>query len=269
MDITDLIALKPGDLASTILERRKVLAIALPDIEADMSEDADTLAPEVEKLRLARDAGLNSVAELKQRRNVAQNEARELLHQTRTLRTKLEESGGLKNLDPKWAKEKLEEALEDIEGKIEKQALSLIDERRLIKERKSLLEKNAAWLDQRRKDNPEMAEYVESSRKMQKLFTLADKLHREMIALVEKNEPIHAEFTEKRGELRNSIRQLERARSLIKQSDATIAFWENSIEDEFKDLLSSAKLVEDGGKSTVLRRNAQMPISTSFGGEEE
>ena len=270
MDFTDLIALKPGDFASTILERRKILAVALPDIEAHMSENADILAPEVEKLRLARDSGLNRVAELKGRRNEAQNEARELLQQTRVLRTKLEESGGLKNLDPKWAKEKLEESLEDIEDKIEKHALSLTDERRLIAERKALLQKNAAWLDQRRKDNPEMAEYVESSRKMQKLFNLADKLHQEMITIVEKNEPIHAEFTEKRAELRNSIRQLERARSLIKQSETAISFWENRIKDGFGNLLTAASLVEEGGKSTVLRRNAELPVVTKpVGGEEE
>ena len=57
MNITDLLALKPGELAEKILERRRLLARALPDIEARMTDDADTLAPEVEKLRLERDTG--------------------------------------------------------------------------------------------------------------------------------------------------------------------------------------------------------------------
>jgi len=270
MNLTDLIALGPEEFASIILERRKVLAVALPDIETRMSEDADTLAPEVEKLRLVRDAGLNRVAELKSQRNESQKEARELLQQTRTLRNQLEESGGLKNLDPKWAKEKLEEALEEIEDKIGKHALSLTDERRLIAERKSLLQKNEAWLDKRRNENPEMATYVESSRKMHKLFSNADKLHLEMISIVEKNEPIHAEFMEKRGELRNSIRQLERARSLIKQSESAISFWESRINDGFENLLTAASKVASGGKSSVLRRNADLPVATKQqGGEEE
>tara|TARA_B110000438_G_scaffold302204_1_gene359202 strand:- start:2476 stop:3288 length:813 start_codon:yes stop_codon:yes gene_type:complete len=270
MDLTDLLALKPGGLAATILERRKFLAGALPDIEVRMSEDVDILAPAVEKLRLARDAGSNRVAELKNRRNEAQREARELLQQTRVLRGQLEESEGLKNLDPKWAKEKLEEALQDIEDKIDTHALSLIDERRLIAERKALLQRNAAWLDQRRKDNPEMAMYAESSRKMQKLFTLADKLHQEMLTHVEKNEPVHAKFVEMNADLRNSIRQLERSRALIKQSEAAISFWENTIQDGFETLLTSATQVEAGGKSTILRRNAELPIATKPDrGEEE
>ena len=270
MNLTDLLALEPENLAAIILERRRFLAQALPDIESRMSEDADVLAPEVEKLRLARDTGSNKVAELKKRRNEAQQEARTLLQETRTLRSQLEESGGLKNLDPDWAKEKLEDALQSVEEKIEKEALSLEDERRLISERKALLQKNDAWLDKRRKANPEMTQYVESSRKMQKLFTLADKLHQEMLTHVDKNEPIHAEFVEKRADLRNSMRQVERSRALIKQSDSAISFWESSLKDGLDKLLINAKQVDSGGKSSIRRRNADLPIAVKKeGGEEE
>ena len=270
MNLTDLLALEPENLAAIILERRRFLAQALPDIESRMSEDADVLAPEVEKLRLARDTGSNKVAELKKRRNEAQQEARGLLQETRALRSQLEESGGLKNLDPDWAKEKLEDALQSVEEKIEKEALSLEDERHLISERKALLQKNDAWLDKRRKANPEMAQYVESSRKMQKLFTLADKLHQEMLTYVAKNEPIHAEFVEKRADLRNSMRQVERSRALIKQSDSAISFWESSLKDGLDKLLINAKQVDSGGKSSIRRRNADLPIAVKKeGGEEE
>ena len=235
-----------------------------------MTDDADALAPEVEKLRLERDTGSNKVAELKNSRNAAQKEARELLQQTRTLREQLDESGGLKSLDPKWAKEKLEEALEGIEDKIEKQALSLTDERKLLGERKKLLQKNEAWLEKRRKENPAMAQYVDSSRKMQKLFSQADELHLEMLTYVEKNEPIHATFVEKRAELRNSMRQVERSRALIKQSESAIAFWESALENGLEDLLKNAKQVESGGGSSIRRRNAELPISIKpDGGEEE
>ncbi len=270
MNISDLVALKPEDLASTIFERRKILAKILPEVESKMAEDADVLAPVVEKLRLARDTGLNRVAELKSRRNEAQKEARELLEKTRLLRAELDEQNGLKNLDPKWAKEKLEESLQAIEKKIDQEALSLNDERRLLAERKELLKKNQDWLEKRRKDNPEMAEYVDSSKKMNKLFTLADNLHQEMLTHVEKNEPIHSEFVEKRAELRDIIRQLERSRALLKQSDAAISFWENVNQDGFGKLLAAAQSVEDGGKSTVRRKNADPPLATkSEDGEEE
>jgi len=270
MNLTDLLALKPEELAARILERRKLLAKALPDIEARMVDDADTLAPEVERLRLARDGESNKVSELKISRNEAQQEARQLLQQTRVLREQLDESGGLKSLDPKWAQEKLEEALEVIEEKIEKEALSLTAERKLLAERKAILKKNEEWLEKRRKDNPEMSQYVDSSRKMQKLFKLADKLHQEMLTHVEKNEPIHAEFMEKRAELRNSMRQVERSRALIKQSKSAISFWEASLNNGLDDLLKNAKQVESGGGSSIRRRNAELPLSTKpDGGEEE
>lgn len=244
--------------------------MALPDIEARMTDDADALAPEVEKLRLERDTGSNKVAELKNSRNEAQKEARVLLQQTRVLREQLDETGGLKNLDPKWAKEKLEEALERIEDKIEKQALSLTDERKLLAERKALLQKNEEWLEKRRKDNPDMSQYIESSRKMHKLFELADKLHLEMLTYVEKNEPIHATFVEKRVELRNSMRQVERSRALIKQSESAIAYWESALDNGLDNLLRNAKKVESGGGSSIRRRNAELPIATKpDGGEEE
>ena len=271
MDLKALLSLEAEELAKKILERRQFLSEALPDIESRMAADADELAPKVEKLRLARDTASNKVADLKKRRNEAQTEARVLLQQSRELREVIEKSGGMKNLDPKWAKEKLEEQLEEIEDQIEKKALSLNDERKLLSKRKQLLRKNADWLNQRKKDNPEIADYVEVSKKMNKLFTLANKLHQEMLTYVEKNEPIHAEFTEMRGELRNSMRQVERSRALIKQSESAIQFWKNTLEKGFDELLKSAKNVEQGGASSIRRRSADLPIASKDvrGGEEE
>jgi len=271
MDLDELLALEPKELAEKILERRQFLRDALPEIEKRMSADADDLAPRVEKLRLARDTGSNKVAELKKRRNEAQIEARALLQESRKLRERIEESGGMKNLDPKWAKEKLEEQLEEIEDQIEKKALSLNDERKLLSKRKELLRKNQDWLSKRKKDNPEITKYVDVSKKMNKLFTLADKLHQEMLTYVEKNEPIHAEFMEKRGELRNSMRQVERSRALIKQSESAIQFWQNTLTSGFGPLLESANQVNSGGTSSIRRRSADLPIASKDrnGGEEE
>ena len=51
---------------------------------------------------------------------------------------------------------------------------------------------------------------------------------------------------------------------------SAISFWENTSKDGFDKLLTAAKDVESGGKSTVLRRNAELPISIKpSGGEEE
>ena len=105
---------------------------------------------------------------------------------------------------------------------------------------------------------------------MHKLFKLADELHLEMLTYVEKNEPIHATFVEKRVELRNSMRQVERSRALIKQSESAIAYWESALDNGLDNLLRNAKKVESGGGSSIRRRNAELPIATKpDGGEEE
>ena len=79
MDLKALLSLEAEELAKKILARRQFLSEALPDIESRMAADADELAPKVEKLRLARDAASNKVADLKKRRNEEQSEARVLL----------------------------------------------------------------------------------------------------------------------------------------------------------------------------------------------
>ena len=191
----------------------------------------------------------------------------------------MEEGSGMKSLDPKWAKVKLEENLADVEAKIEKGALSLTDERRLLAERKSLLEKNDEWLKARRENNPEMAQYVDSSKKMQRLFKTADKLHSEMLDVVEKQETVHENFIEFRDAFRNSMKQLERSQALIKQSETSISYWEKRLENGFgpliggeQDLLENAKRVESGGHSSVRRRDAELPnpdVKSSRGDSNE
>ncbi|MEE2811506.1 MAG: hypothetical protein VX627_00540 [Candidatus Thermoplasmatota archaeon] len=279
MDVQALLDVSPEELASAILQRRRFLHEHLPTIESRSKDEMDQLGPSVEKLRLARDSSLNKVADLKQRRNNAQTEAKALLEQTKILREKLEEGSGMKSLDPKWAKVKLEENLADVEAKIEKGALSLTDERRLLAERKSLLEKNDEWLKARRENNPEMAQYVDSSKKMQRLFKTADKLHSEMLDVVEKQETVHENFIEFRDAFRNSMKQLERSQALIKQSETSISYWEKRLENGFgpliggeQDLLENAKRVESGGHSSVRRRDAELPnpdVKSSRGDSNE
>ncbi len=268
MDSDALLAIKPEELADAILQRRLALQEMLPHIESSNKDEADRLQPLVEKMRLLRDSGLNKVAELKLRRNAAQEEAQVLLEETTALREKLIESGGMKNLDPQWAKEKLEENLANVETRIQEGALSLDDERRLITERKELLDQNQTWLDERRKNNPEMAQYVDSRRKMQKLFRRADKLHLEMLDIVEKNEGEHNAFIENRDALRTAMRQVDRSRALIKQSESAISHWEKRISEGYGELtsgepnlLTDAENVKAGGASTIRRRDAELPIA--------
>ena len=275
MDLDALLAVTPEALAEAILARRRSLAEILPEIERKNKEAADILSPDVEKLRLARDSTTNKVAELKEKRDKARDEARALLKETTALREMHAESGGMKSLDPKWAKEKLEEKLAQIEDRIEIGALSLLDERKLLAERKAILASNDEWLKKRRKANPEVADYIDARRRMQKLFKAADKAHERMIEYVEKNNPIHQDYIEKREEMRDGVRQMERARTLSAQSDSAITYWERRLKDGFgdlgsgyPDLLADANRVRGGGACTVKRRSAEPPKPDARGGDE-
>ena len=67
------------------------------------------------------------------------------------------------------------------------------------------------------------------------------------------------------------MRQVERSRSLIKQSESAIQFWQNTLENGFDSLLKSASNVENGGPSSIRRRSADLPLAAKDeqGGEEE
>jgi len=266
MDLEALLAVTPEALAEAILVRRRSLAEIIPEIERKNKDAADILSPDVEKLRLARDSTTNKVAELKEKRDESRKEARALLKETTALREELAESGGMKSLDPSWAKEKLEEKLAQIEDRIEIGALSLLDERKLLVERKAILTSNDEWLQARRQANPEVAGYIDARKRMQKLFRAADKAHERMIEYVEKNSPIHEEYILKREDMRDAVRQMERARSLSGQSESAITYWEKRLKDGFgdlgsgyPDLLAEATHVRKGGACTVKRRSAEPP----------
>ena len=62
-----------------------------------------------------------------------------------------------------------------------------------------------------------------------------------------------------------------KSRSLIKQSESAIQFWQSALENGFDSLLESASNVEKGGPSSIRRRSADLPLAVKDqqGGEEE
>ena len=74
---------------------------------------------------------------------------------------------------------------------IQTRALDQISERKMLEERKKIIDENDAWLKNRKNANPEMLEYIENRKEMSKLFKKADKFHREMIVKVEKAQPLY------------------------------------------------------------------------------
>ena len=255
---------------------RSVLKEELPNVIRTLEAEEESLEPRVRRIVTSHRASNEKVAQLKERRNRAQKEARSILGQVKMDRDSLAESGKMVNLDPNWKREKLLDELEQIENSIQTSALDHVAERKLLDRRKKLLEKNDRWLKSRRDSNPEMASFIDSRAEMNTLYREADKAHRSMISTVEKAQPMHDKKVVLTAELRDISRQMDRAKELLAQSDYAIAHWERRLKDGFgelgggfPDLMAANIRVAEGGRSSFARNSKPKRSRSRQGGEEE
>ena len=263
----------PIEMAKSLLARRIMLKEALPGIIRNLQAEEESVLPKLKRGIDRHEKSNKLVSELKAKRDALQKEAALILKDVKSLRTKIEESGGMIRLDPNWAKEKLEEKLIDIETRIETQALDHKAERKLISIRSALLKENEQWLQSRRDSNPLMVEYVQKRREMSKLFKDADKIHSRMIDLVEKGQPLHEKRLELEREHTEIRKQLDRAKELESQSEASVAYWDNVVKIGFEkgggaDLLRNSMTVKSGGLASFARKASKKEIRKG-GGEDE
>ena len=262
MDTEALLAVTPEEMAQALLMRRQVLKDELPNVIRNLEAEEETLEPKVQRTTKSHRLANDQVAQLKERRNVAQKGAAALLKDVKHARDVLAEGDGMINLDPNWKKEKLFEELQDIEEKIQTSALDHRAERKMLDRRKKLLEANEMWLKSRRDANPEVTNYIDSRGEMSSLYQEADKAHREMLEKVEKAQPLHEKKMIMGAELREIRGQLDRAKELLAQSDSAISHWERRISDGFgelgggfPDLLATKRIVSKGGRSSFARKS--------------
>lgn len=261
MELKQIVALSPEEVAQIVVARRIELREQLPAVIEQRKIEVDYLKPLVEENRLSRDRTTSMVHELKQRRDACQTETRGLRTQLAATREKLLSEGNLRNPDPAWAKEKLEERISELDDKLQKQALDLETERKLIGEMRQLLRSHEEWVEQNIAKNPELKDYREGWERHRELSDEAQECHSEMIELAAKSEGEHSRFEETRQVLREAMRQLNRARSLMAQSDEAISYWNNRLEKGFTeigdntgDLLAPAAKVAAGGPSSMARQ---------------
>ena len=262
MDTEALLAVTPEEMTQALLMRRQVLKDELPNVIRNLEAEEEALEPKVQRTTNSHRLANDQVAQLKERRNIAQKGAAALLKDVKHARDILAEGDGMINLDPNWKKEKLFEELQDIEEKIQTSALDHRAERKMLDRRKKLLEVNEMWLKSRRDANPEMTNYIDSRGEMSSLYQEADKAHREMLEKVEKAQPLHEKKMIMGAELREIRRQLDRAKELLAQSDSAISHWERRISDGFgelgggfPDLLATKRTVSKGGRSSFARKS--------------
>jgi len=270
MDTEALLAVTPEEMTQALLMRRQVLRDELPNVIRNLEAEEEALEPKVQRTIKSHRLANDQVAQLKERRNVAQKGAAALLKDVKHARDVLAEGDGMINLDPNWKKEKLFEELQDIEEKIQTSALDHRAERKMLDRRKKLLEANEMWLKSRRDANPEVTNYIDSRGEMSSLYREADKAHREMLEMVEKAQPLHEKKMIMGAELREIRRQLDRAKELLAQSDSAISHWERRMSDGFgelgggfPDLLATKRTVSKGGRSSFARKSKSKSKSAS------
>ena len=94
MDANDLLAVSPKLLAQAILHRRERLAEIIPDDLEVRKEELIDAEPKAKSAREERDKINSKVANLKNERNSAQKEARELFERANEIRERLIASMG-------------------------------------------------------------------------------------------------------------------------------------------------------------------------------
>ena len=254
MDTSELMRATPDELASALLNRRMLLKDSLPGVISNLEAEEDALSPKLDRMKKAFDEANDKVVKFKANRDECQTLAGTLIPDVKRIRAKLNDSGGMISLDPKWKKMRLLEQIEEIENKIQTSALDHKSERKLLEKRRALISENDKWIRDRKDSNPEMAEYLEKNREMSKLFKKADKEHSLMMGAVTKAQPLYEKMTSASEEIREIRSQLDRAKELLAQSDKAIDYWEKRIENGFgdmgpgfRDLLKGQKNVDMGG----------------------
>ena len=275
MDTSELMRATPDELASALLNRRMLLKDSLPGVIRNLEAEEDALSPKVDRMKKAFDEANDKVVKFKANRDECQTLAGTLIPDVKRIREKLNDSGGMISLDPKWKKMRLLEQIEEIENKIQTSALDHKSERKLLEKRRALISENDKWIRDRKDSNPEMAEYLEKNREMSKLFKKADKEHSLMMGAVTKAQPLYEKMTSASEEIREIRSQLDRAKELLAQSDKAIDYWEKRIENGFgdmgpgfRDLLKGQKNVDMGGSSSFAKRSRKLKDKKSRGEEE-
>lgn len=261
MKVDKLLVMTPETLARAIIERRHDLNAVLPEIIRERKSELDTVEPLVEQELASRNRATAEVAELKKLRDALQTEARELRTRLTALRETLISEGRLKNPNPAWAKEKLANKISDVESRIQTSAHSLNQERKLLREMKQLTRKHEEWVANRLDNDPQLKEYREGWAKHRQLLDEEDRHHGDLIKLATESESQDQKYQDHK-EVRRVVKgQYNKARSLLEVSDNILKYWNHRIENGFDDLkdgtgdlLAAARVVADGGPSSMSRK---------------
>ena len=275
MDANDLLAVSPKLLAQAILHRRERLAEIIPEDLEERKEELIDAEPKAKSAREERDKINSKVANLKHERNSSQKEARELFERANEIREQLIAEGGMKNPDPKWAKDKLSAKLQSLENQLETSAGTHKTEEKFINEMKNLIKEHEEWVEERTASQPLVKEMKDARSKARKLLDSAQKAHDAMVELAQSNEEMHESFIKWESARTRAQSRTMRLNDALSSSQDALEFWKDRVEDDnFDDLLVDAMRVRNGGQSSkAIARSRKMEKDSqqkqAVGGEEE
>lgn len=275
MDANDLLAVSPKLLAQAILHRRERLAEIIPEDLEERKEELIDAEPKAKSAREERDKINSKVANLKHERNSSQKEARELFERANEIREQLIAEGGMKNPDPKWAKDKLSAKLQSLENQLETSAGTHKTEEKFINEMKNLIKEHEEWVEERTASQPLVKEMKDARSKARKLLDSAQKAHDAMVELAQSNEEMHESFIKWESARTRAQSRTMRLNDALSSSQDALEFWKDRVEhDNFDDLLVDAMRVRNGGQSSkAIARSRKMEKDSqqkqAVRGEEE
>ena len=251
MDPNDLLAVSPKLLAQAILHRRERLSEMIPSDLEERKEELQNAEPKAKLAREERDKINAKVANLKNERNSAQKEARELFERANEIREQLIAEGGMKNPDPKWAKEKLSAKLQSLENQLETSAGTHKTEEKFINEMKALIREHEEWVEERTSSQPLVKEMKDARTKARNLLDSAQKAHDAMVDLVQSNEEMHDSYMKWEDARARASSRTSRLENALSSSQDALLFWKDRVQnDNFSDLLVDANRVREGGQSS-------------------
>ena len=173
----ELLGVTPALLAKSILHRRERLAEVIPEQLDARQEELVAAEPLARAAKEKRDGINTKVASLKRERSEAQTKARVLFKRAGELRDQLQASGGIKDPNPKWAKEKLDAKLASIEQELETNAGNHKTEQKYIQEMKSLIRQHDEWVAELSSSQEGLTEMDASFKEAKALLEKAQKAH--------------------------------------------------------------------------------------------
>ena len=249
----ELLGVTPALLAKSILHRRERLAEVIPEQLDARQEELLAAEPLARAAKEKRDGINTKVANLKKERADAQTKARALFKRAGALRDQLQASGGIKDPDPKWAKEKLDSKLQSLEQELETNAGNHKTEQKYIQEMKALIRQHDEWVARRASSQEGLTEMDASFKEAKALLDTAQKAHDAILELASENEYFHTTYVEHEAHRRRADGRTKRLAEALDSSQRGIEHWQKIIDGGFDRLLSNATKVQQGGASSSVR----------------